>query len=92
MLTFTDDASEAQKQALYDGLTKMPKVMEFIRRYEFGPDLGLGQGNPSMALVADFDSEQDWRNYSAHPDHLELIDNLVKPIVAASTRVQYEVA
>lgn len=92
MLTFTDDASEAQKEALYDGLGKMPQVMDFIRRYEFGPDLGFGHGNPSMALVADFDSEQDWRDYSEHPDHLELINNLVKPIVAASTRVQYEVA
>ena len=91
MITFTDDASEEQKLALYDGLAKMPVLMDFIRRYEFGPDLGLGQGNPSMALVADFDSEEDWRKYSAHPDHLELIGNLVKPIVAASTRVQYQV-
>jgi hypothetical protein len=89
MITFTEDASEAQKQALYDGLAKMPQVMDFIRRYEFGPDLGLGQSNPNMALVADFDSEEAWRDYSTHPDHLDLIENLVKPIVAGSTRVQY---
>jgi hypothetical protein len=89
MITFTEDASEAQKQALYNGLAKMPQVMDFIRRYEFGPDLGLGQSNPNMALVADFDSEEAWRDYSTHPDHLDLIENLVKPIVAGSTRVQY---
>jgi len=92
MLTFTNEATEEQKQALYEGLAEMPRVMEFIQRYEFGPDLGLREGNPSMALVADFDSEQDWREYSAHPDHLDLIEKLVRPITASSSRVQYEVS
>ncbi len=92
MLTFSDEATDTQKQALYDGLATMPQVMSFIRRYEFGPDLGLGDGNPDMALVADFDSEDDWRAYSGHPDHLDLITNLVRPIVAEARRVQYEVS
>ena len=91
MLTFNEDATDAQRQALYEGLATMPKSMSFIRRYEFGPDLGLGDGNPDLALVADFDSEEDWRAYSGHPDHLDLITNLVQPIVASASRVQYEV-
>ena len=89
MINFTDDATEEQKQALLEGLAKMPQVMDFIRRYEFGPDLGLTEGSSSLAVVADFDSEEDWRQYSTHPDHLDLVNNLVKPIVAGSTRVQY---
>ena len=91
MLRFTDDATEAQKSALYEGLARMPKVMEFIRRYEFGPDLGLREGNPDLGLVADFDSEADWRKYSDNPDHLELIRDTIRPITAAAYRVQYEV-
>lgn len=89
VINFTDEATEEQKGALFDGLAKMPQVMEFIRRYEFGPDLGLREGNSSAALVADFDSEEDWREYSAHPDHLELVNNLFRPIVSSVTRVQY---
>lgn len=92
MLTFTDEATIDQKQALYEGLAEMPRVMEFIRRYEFGADLGLREGNPSMALVADFDSEEDWREYSTHPAHLDLVNKLLRPITASSSRVQYEVS
>jgi hypothetical protein len=42
-----------------------------------------------LALVADFDSEEDWRAYQGHPDHLALVDDLVKPIVMEAIRVQY---
>lgn len=89
MLRFTDDATKQQKQALSDGLARMPEVMSFIRRYEFGADLAINEGNPDLALVADFDSEEDWRAYQSHPDHLVLVDDLVKPIVMEAIRVQY---
>ena len=91
MLRFNNDATDQQKQALHDGLATMPDVMDFIRRYEFGFDLGHGSDNPDMALIADFDNEDDWREYSAHPDHLDLINNLARPITAEAIRVQYEV-
>ena len=91
MIRFNDDATDEQKQALHDGLATMPDVMDFIRRYEFGFDLGHGSDNPDMALIADFDNEDDWRKYSAHPDHLDLINNLARPITAEAIRVQYEV-
>ncbi len=89
MLRFTADATEQQKQALYDGLARMPGVMDFIRRYEFGTDLAISEGNPDLALVADFDSEEDWRAYQSHPDHLVLVNDLVKPIIREAIRVQY---
>jgi len=92
MIGFTDDATEQQKKDLYNGLARMPQIMDFIQRYEFGPDLGLRDDNLSMALVADFDSEEDWRDYSTHPAHLDLIDKLVRPITASTSRVQYEVS
>ncbi len=69
----------------------MPQVMDFIRRYEFGPDLGLRDNNFDLGLVADFDSEQDWLKYSKNPDHQSLVHNLVRPVAAEMVRVQYEV-
>jgi len=47
----------------------MPERIDQIRRYDFGPDLGLGSSNFDMALIADFDSEDDWHSYDAHPHH-----------------------
>lgn len=67
MMRFKDDASEEQIGAFFDGLASMPEEIDQIRRYDFGPDLGLGSSNFGMALVADFDSEDDWHSYTNHP-------------------------
>lgn len=89
MLRFTKEASEEQKKALFEGLTRLPHVIPQIKRYEFGPDLGLGDGNPDAALVADFDSEDDWRSYNSHPAHQVVVNELLAPIASEAIRVQY---
>lgn len=89
MVRFTKEATDEEKQALLDGLAQLPKVIDVIRRFEFGPDLGLGDGNPDMALVADFDSEKDWRAYLEHPAHRVVVEELVAPITRERVRVQY---
>jgi hypothetical protein len=91
MVRFTKEATEEEKQALLDGLAQLPKVIDVIRRFEFGLDLGLGDANPDMALVADFDSEADWRTYQEHPAHRVVVEDLVAPIVRERVRVQYVV-
>ena len=40
LLQFKPDATEEQIDAVLDGLASMPQKMSFIRRYEFGRDLG----------------------------------------------------
>ena len=92
LIKFERDVTGDQKEALMTGLAKMPEVMDFIRRYEFGPDLGLRDDTFDFALVADFDSEQDYQTYSRHPDHQILVHNLIRPIAAEVARAQYEVA
>jgi Stress responsive A/B Barrel Domain len=92
MLTLRDDVSENDKLELLSAFAAMPRAMGFIRRYEFGFDLGnLGPGNPDFALVADFDNEEDWRRYSEYPDHLELTAR-VRMVTESMVRVQYLVA
>ena len=92
MLRFTDDASKEQIGALYEGLASMPEKIDQIRRFDFGPDLGLGSSNFDMALIADFDSEDDWRNYSDHPYHQAFVAKDLVPILAEAVRVQIEVS
>lgn len=63
--------------------------MDYIRRYEFGFDLGnLGPGSPDFGLVADFDSEEDWRRYSTNPEH-DVLAGLVRDVAADLIRLQY---
>lgn len=91
LLRLRTDVSDEQVQAVLDGLATMPGKMDFIRRYEFGRDVGVLEGNPQVALVADFDSVDDWLAYQDHPDHQRLVKDVIGPLLESMTRVQYEV-
>ena len=90
-MKFTPEASEEQVQAVLDGLAMMPSAMDFIRRYEFGRDVGSLDVSYDLALVADFDSEEDYRRYAANPDHVKVIEERIRPILAHMARAQYVV-
>ena len=89
LMQFKDGATEEQIEAALEGLATMPDKVPGILRYEFGLDLKLLEGNPGLALVADFASEEDWRAYQVHPDHQALVESAIAPIKGEMTRVQY---
>ena len=89
MIRFDEDVTRDQKEELLKAFARMPAEMGFIRRYEFGFDLGnLGPGSPDFGLVADFDSEEDWRRYSTNPEH-DSLAGLVRDVAAELIRLQY---
>jgi hypothetical protein len=89
MMRLKDDVTDEQKTQLVEEFGRMPEAMDYIRRYEFGLDLGnLGPNAPDFGLVADFDSEEDWRRYVENPDHRRLV-SMVGELSAGLTRMQY---
>ncbi len=80
-----------QVQAFSDALTEMVPKIDVIRHYEHGPDLGAAEGTYDYAVLATFDTVEDYRTYASHPDHVHVVENYVKPIVGGSVRVQLEV-
>jgi hypothetical protein len=91
MLTLVEDATTDDRDGLLAGFDRMPRAMDFIRRYEHGFDLGNLEGTTAdFGLVADFDSEDDWKRYSTHPEHQELTA-LVRAVTATMIRMQYYV-
>ena len=85
-----DDTTEGAVEAFAAGLAELPGLIPEIRGYRFGRDLALAEGTFDFGLVADFDDEAGYRAYSVHPDHVALIENLVRPIAAQIVRVQHE--
>jgi hypothetical protein len=83
------DATEEQIETAIEGLASMPEAMSFIRRYEFGRDLRILEESFDFALVADFDSESDYRRYAENPDHQAVIADRIRPILDQMARVQY---
>jgi hypothetical protein len=91
MFTWNETATSEQIAAFAAELATMPDHIDGIRRYEHGDDLELGPGTADYVLVADFDTVDEYRDYSGHPRHAEFIAAFVEPIAASVSRVQYHV-
>jgi hypothetical protein len=80
-----------QVAALRDGLAALPGLVPEIRAYAFGSDAGLKPENGDFAVVADFDDVDGYRRYADNPDHRAVVTDLVAPIVASRSAVQFEI-
>ena len=90
LFTWTQDATQEQKEALHSGLAKMPAAIGTIRAYAFGPDAGLNPANRDYVVVADFDDKDGYLTDRDHPVHRDLVNRLVTPIVAERAGIQFE--
>lgn len=89
LFTWAPETTSEQIADLCAGLARLPGLVPEIAAYRFGADLGMNQGNAQFAVVADFVSAQDYLTYRDHPDHRELIADLVTPIVANRWAIQF---
>jgi len=88
LFTWADDATDEQKAAVPEALKTLPGLIPQIKSYTFGQDAGINQGNYDFAVVADFDSVDDYLVYRDHPDHQAVIAERIKPILASRAAVQ----
>ncbi|MFJ2033924.1 Dabb family protein [Streptosporangium sp. NPDC087985] len=89
LFTWTGEATAEQKDTVAAELGRLPEVIEGIRAYAFGADAGVNPGNHDAALVADFDSLDDYLVYRDHPMHQAVIAKHIKPILASRAAVQF---
>ena len=90
LLKWKGETDPAQVEAVESALAEMPVLMPFIRRYDMGQDLGV-TGSHDFAIVADFDSIEDYRTYADHPDHKAVTAAVITPILESMARVQFTV-
>lgn len=83
----TPAATVAEIRAALDGLRNLPMV----RRYEFGADAGLAEGNFDFALIADFDDRAGYEAYATDPAHVAVLSGQLRPNIAERSAVQYEI-
>ncbi|MCU1468231.1 MAG: stress protein [Actinomycetia bacterium] len=91
LLTFADTATDAQIQAVEDGLSALPARLSQLQAYVIGRDLGLGEGNATFAVTADFATVDDYIVYRDDPEHRRVITECIRPILAGRTAAQYEI-
>ncbi|HEY4332089.1 MAG TPA: Dabb family protein [Ilumatobacteraceae bacterium] len=80
-----------QIAAISAALATLPALIPSVRTYHYGADLALvGAANMDYAVVATFDSIEDWRAYDSNADHEQLRADLIRPWVAERAAVQFQ--
>ena len=88
-LTLEPATTPEQVQALVDEIATLPHLVPGVRGYSVGSDLGIDDGNATVAIVADFDDALAYEVYRDHPEHRRVIVEHVRPLLAARAAVQH---
>lgn len=92
LMRFAPTATPEQRHAVHDALAELAPRIPEIRAYRIGFDAGINEGNHDFAVVADFDDVAGYRAYADHPEHVAIVTDLIRPILAERAAVQFEVA
>ena len=90
LLRWTPEATAEQRAAVESGIATLPSLIPEIRSYVFGADAHVSEGNFDLAIVADFDDFDSYVVYRDHPDHVAVIAERIRPILAERSAVQHE--
>lgn len=85
-----EGTTDEQVAAVTEVLATLPGLIPELRGYQVGPDAGVSAGNFDYAVVADFDDAAGYQAYATSPHHLAASTNVIRPILAERTAVQYE--
>ncbi|MEA1903150.1 MAG: Dabb family protein [Actinomycetota bacterium] len=88
LFKFNEDVTDIQIDAITSGLEGLRSKIDVLEAYQFGRDLGQIEGTWDYGVVATIADPADYPTYRDHPDHVELLENLIKPVVSAVARVQ----
>ncbi len=89
LLRFQEGTEPAQIETITQALQALPGLIPEIADYRVGPDLALADSNWQFGIAADFATEADYVVYRDHAEHQRIIRELVRPVVADRSAVQY---
>jgi hypothetical protein len=88
LFTWKPGTSDAQVEELRVALAALPGQIEEIRSYRLGADAGVSVGNDRFGVIAEFDDLDAYTRYASDARHRDVIDRLLKPILATRHAVQ----
>ena len=88
-LTLLPGTTPEQVAALVDEIGTLPHLVPGVRGYSVGSDLGIDEGNATVAIVADFEDELAYEVYRDHAEHRRVIVEHVRPLLAARAEVPH---
>ena len=92
VLLALDGAEESTIAAVIDELRALPALISEIADYSVERDLGLQDGTADIVIVGDFATAADYRAYSAHPEHVRVVEEHIRPHMTGLLRAQIELS
>ncbi len=89
LLKWKPGVSEETVAAVTEGFSKLADSIDEIAEYSFGKNMALAGSNFDYALIAKFNSLEEFERYTVHPEHQNFMDTLTTPIVESYGAVQY---
>lgn len=87
---FKPGITEEQKNKLTADLKTLKDKIPLIKRLEVGFDIGRKPNSYDLVLNTDFNTWEDVEKYSAHPDHVAVVE-FIKQICEKHCKVDYKV-
>lgn len=90
LLKFLDDVPAAEIDAIAVALRELPRVVDSIRDYTVGRDLGISDGTSDLVVIGGFDDMDGYAHYRDHPSHQAVVTERVLPKLASRSAAQFE--
>jgi hypothetical protein len=99
LLKFIEQATNEQKQEVFESIIGIPNqiaaamsddgIEPLTISYSVGFNAGTRDDNYDLVVIGDFETQDDYDIYAAHPKHLEVISVSIAPILENRSAIQY---
>lgn len=89
LFKWNDDVDDDHIASTAAALDSLPTVIDTIRSYHHGRDVGINTNEFQYGIVAEFDDDAGYLTYRDHPAHQALIAGFIAGRVAARAAVQF---
>jgi hypothetical protein len=89
LITTKAGATDADVAAAVGALGSLPAEIPLIRSYEVVREAGLSKRNADLAVVASFDSVEDYQAYLVHPAHAAVGAEHLIALAESFSTIQY---
>jgi hypothetical protein len=89
LLNWHEGVTENTIATVTSGFANLANGISEIKHYSFGTNMNLAGSNYEYALVAQFDTIEEFNAYVVHPKHQHFMDTVTSPIVKSYGAVQY---
>ena len=81
MLTIESDEWEESVRKIESGLLGLVGVVPGLVNAKVGISARVRPDTASVMFVMEFDSEESWQNYGAHPAHQAVVADAISPVL-----------